>query len=90
MVPNETELQELRLRLAAIEERNRRVESDKAWEVSTCRKISIVCLTYIVMCLLFWTLNNEYFLLNAIVPTIGFFLSTLSLPIIKSWWHNHR
>ena len=32
-------------RLAAIEERNRRVETDKAWEISWMRRIAIAVMT---------------------------------------------
>jgi len=85
-----SDLKELAERIAAIEERNRRVEAEKAWETSVFRKISILVLTYIVMCLVFWSLGSDPFWANAIVPTLGFFLSTLSLSIIGAWWWRNR
>lgn len=39
-------------RLSAIEERNRRVEADKAWETSWLRILSISVITYVVAVLL--------------------------------------
>ena len=41
------DIKELEKRVSNIEERNKRVEGDKAWETSTLRKILIIILTYI-------------------------------------------
>ena len=87
---HDNKLAQLDLRISAIEARNRRVELEKAWEVSFTRKVSIVALTYLVMVLVFWSLDNEKYALNAIVPTLGFFLSTVSLPRIKAWWQRSK
>ncbi|MFN4894592.1 MAG: hypothetical protein ACK5GN_11145 [Pseudomonadota bacterium] len=84
------ELAELALRISSIEARNRRVELDKAWELSRTRKVSILVLTYLVMILVFWSLGNEKYALNAIVPTLGFFISTASLPKVKAWWQRSK
>ena len=40
---------ELEDRIRNIEDRNKRVEADKAWEGSWTRKISIMALTYLVV-----------------------------------------
>ena len=85
-----SELAELALRISSIEARNRRVELEKAWELSLTRKISILALTYLVMILVFWSLESEKYALNAIVPTLGFFLSTVSLPKVKAWWQRSK
>jgi hypothetical protein len=84
------ELATLAHRIALIEARNRRVEVDKAWELSLTRKVSVLALTYFVMILVFWSLNNEKPALNALVPTLGFYLSTVSLPKVKSWWQRSK
>lgn len=39
--------------IASIKERNIKVETDKAWEISWFRKLSIAVLTYIVVLLFF-------------------------------------
>lgn len=69
-----------------IVERNRRVEAEKAWEVSIFRRMTIAVITYIIACVLLWSLGSSQFLLQAFVPAVGYVLSTLSLPWIKSWW----
>jgi preprotein translocase subunit SecF len=69
-----------------IKERNSRVEIDKAWEVSYTRKIIIAVLTYLVIVLFFISASVANPFLNAIVPTLGFILSTLSLPYFKKIW----
>jgi hypothetical protein len=89
-VNHNNELAQLALRVSSIEERNRRVELEKAWELSLTRKVSILALTYLVMILVFWSLGNTEYALNAIVPTLGFFLSTISLPKAKVWWQKSK
>jgi hypothetical protein len=73
-------------RLAQIENRNKRVETDKAWESSWTRKLAIAFLTYIVVCIYLKFVVGVDPWINAIVPTIGFLLSTLTLGWIKSYW----
>ncbi len=73
-------------RIVAIEERNARVEREKAWETSATRMIVVSVLTYFVVALLFWILGNQHFLLSALVPTTGFILSVQTVPIVRRWW----
>lgn len=79
-------IEQLVKEIEQIKERNRRVEMDKAWETSLTRKIVIIVLTYIVVSLIFFILHLPNPLLSAIIPSIGFFLSTLSITAIKNWW----
>jgi len=69
-----------------IKERNKKVEADKAWETSTTRKVIIAGLTYLVIVLFLYTLNLPNPLINAIIPTVGFLLSTLTLSFLKKFW----
>ena len=71
-----------------IKERNKRVEADKAWETSVVRKVLIAVFTYIIIVLFFWVMALPSPLINAIVPTVGFVLSTLSMPYFKKYWIN--
>lgn len=85
------ELKELEEKVKNIEERNKRVELDKAWETSWTRKICIMILTYIVVIVYSYvTRNNNNILLSSLVPVIGFTLSTLSLKFIRKVWENNR
>lgn len=79
-------IEELSLEIEKIKERNKRVELDKAWEISTTRKFSIIILTYIVMVLVMDALKMQKPLTNAIIPTLGFALSTFSMKLIKIFW----
>ncbi|MFA6023231.1 MAG: hypothetical protein WC781_04030 [Candidatus Pacearchaeota archaeon] len=72
-----------------IKERNKRVETDKAWETSKTRRIIIAIMTYIVIVIFLWSINAPNPWLNAIVPTVGFILSTLTLPFFKQFWINY-
>lgn len=69
-----------------IKERNKRVEADKAWETSKTRKGIIAFLTYLVIVVFMHTINDPNPWFNAVVPTVGFTLSTLSLGIFKGIW----
>lgn len=84
-------MKELEERIDKIEKRNKRVETDKAWETSIVRKICIAILTYIVVVIYSYSiskLNNIY--LSSLVPVMGFLLSTLSLKGIRKIWESNR
>jgi hypothetical protein len=83
-------LNNLYLDVEQIKKRNQKVESDKAWETSFFRRFIITLMTYFIVVLFFWIIKVPYFWLNALVPTGGFVLSTLSLPFIKKWWVKNR
>ena len=76
--------------LNTILERNARVEADKAWETSWTRKLFIAGITYVVVTLYLPVLGFEKSYLHALVPVCGYLLSTLSLPIVKTWWIKHK
>lgn len=77
---------ELEEKIRRIEQRNKKVEADKAWEGSFVRKVLIALFTYIALGSYMWAIGVELFYLHAIVPTIGFLLSTLTLPYFKKIW----
>ncbi|MFK7779582.1 MAG: hypothetical protein QM490_00305 [Candidatus Gracilibacteria bacterium] len=69
--------------------RNKKVEADKAWETSLSRKMVIAILTYFVIVLFFYFAGFDKPFVNAIVPTTGFLLSTLSIGFLKGIWIRH-
>ena len=79
-------IQELKKEIQEIKERNKRVERDKLWETSITRKFLIAILTYLVIALFLYMVNIPKPLINSIVPTIAFIISTLILPIFKKFW----
>ena len=80
------ELQRLAQEVEALKERNRRVEAEKAWETSYTRTFSIAFVTYVVATLVLYSIGVENFFLGALVPAIGYILSTQSLPAVRRWW----
>jgi preprotein translocase subunit SecF len=76
--------------IQALKERNARVEADKAWETSLSRKVLILVTTYLVASLVLFSIGVADFYLGAIIPTLGFFLSTLTFPAVKKWWIRRR
>ena len=85
-----SEYKELEERIKEIEERNYRVENDKAWETSFIRKIIIIILTYIFAVLYLTVADNSNPFFGAIVPCAGFYISTQSINIIKRIWMKGR
>ena len=83
---NMDKIKQLEKRINIIEQRNKRVENDKKWETSLTRKILLVLFTYLTLAIYFKfvLLINPW--LNAIVPTLGFYLSTLTLPFFRKIW----
>lgn len=75
-------------RLEKIEERNVRVEAEKAWETSAFRVGSIMLVTYVVACGVLFVIGNANPFRNALIPALGYFISTQSLPFIKRFWIN--
>ncbi|MDB5165438.1 MAG: hypothetical protein JWM00_328 [Candidatus Saccharibacteria bacterium] len=77
-------------RIVAIEQRNSTVTLDKQWETSWIRKISIGVLTYIVVLVYLFVIGNDKPWINATVPPIGFFLSTLAVTWLRGVWEGSK
>ncbi len=80
-------MEDLKREIEEIKKRNKRVELDKKWETSYTRKICICILTYIVVVIYSTIISKtSNIFLSSLVPVIGFFLSTLSLKVIRKIW----
>lgn len=82
-------LEALEKRIEIIENRNKKVTEDKAWEGSNTRKILLIIFTYLSIALYLHFIIHIDPWLNAIVPALGFLLSTLSLPYFRQLWKKH-
>jgi len=80
----------LEKRIAAIEQRNGKVEADKAWETSLERRGALVLFIYLAIGIYFWAISMPNPWLNAIVPAAAFLLSTLTLQYLKERWLKQR
>ena len=90
---NESERKQVLERIESIEselkqirQRNERVEIDKAWESSHYRVVLLVGLIYLVSSVVFSIIDAPTPFLSALIPTIGYYFSTLSLPMVKKRW----
>lgn len=81
-------VEDLEKRIEKIELRNKAVELNKAWETSYTRRILIAVFTYLAIALYLKYIVGIEPWVNAIVPTVGFLLSTLTLPFFKEIWGN--
>jgi ABC-type nickel/cobalt efflux system permease component RcnA len=72
-----------------IKTRNQRVELDKRWETSWTRRLVICALTFIVVLIFNYLVSRRVnIVFSSLVPVIGFFLSTLSLGLVRRVWEN--
>ena len=84
------EIKKLEKRIENIEIRNRKVENDKAWETCLLRKILIIIMTYIFAVLYLKIADNTNPYFGAVVPCVGFYLSTQSIKVVKNLWIKMR
>lgn len=82
----EERLDRLEERVEAIEERNRRAERDKAWEISWWRRAAITVLTYLVIVVYFFAADLPDPFVNSVVPAVAFVLATMTLPWLQRLW----
>ena len=82
--------EEILQKFKVIEQRNKRVELDKAWETSFTRRRFIAGVTYLIAFWFMWSIGVSDPYLNALVPTGGYILSTLSLPFLKKIWMKNK
>jgi hypothetical protein len=83
-------MESLENRIEQLEARNLRVEADKGWETSWQRRVSIMLLTYMtVVFYMHYVLHIDPWV-NALVPVIGYFLSTLTVGLLKKRWVDSR
>lgn len=73
-------------RVDAIEQRNARVEAEKAWETSMVRVCSIAAMTYAIALVVLLSIGAALPYLSALIPAIGFVLSIQTLPWIRKVW----
>ena len=79
-------LKQLEKEVKKIKDRNKDVESDKAWETSYTRRTLLMLFTYLAIGIYLQVINIPRPWLNAIVPSVAFMLSTLTLPFFRKLW----
>jgi len=77
---------DLESKVDSIIERNKKVESDKAWETSKTRRLILGIATYVLILyfLILIEAPNPYF--NAIIPAAAYLIQQYSAPFVKEWW----
>lgn len=82
-------LKQLEQEVEKIKQRNKSVETDKAWETSFSRRGLLMLFTYLAIGFYLNAINVSEPWLNAIVPSVGFLLSTLTVPFFKRLWQRY-
>lgn len=76
----------LEKKIAALEKRNLEKDTNKAWETSLTRRFLVAVGTYLTVGLFMAVIGVQKPWVNAVIPSLGFFLSTLSLPLVRNLW----
>jgi len=84
-----SEIELLKQDIQKLKDRNKKVEANKAWEISFTRKLLLATITYLIAAFTLIEINNNSPWLNALIPALGFYLSTLTLPFVKSLWEKY-
>ena len=71
-----------------MQDRNARVEANKAWETSRTRRGFIAMGTYVIIGAYLSYLHIENAWLHAVVPAAAYLISTLGLGFVKNIWIN--
>lgn len=79
-------IEELEKRIERIEYRNSKVSEDKAWETSLFRRLAIMGATYLVIGYYMSEIGAYEPWKNAVIPVIGFLLSTLTISVLRKVW----
>ncbi len=85
-----TLMKDLEQRVEILEARNKKVDADKAWETSWARRAAIAGLTYVTVVIYLRVVIHIDPWLNALVPVVGFILSTLTITYLKKIWLDNR
>ncbi len=82
-------IEDLEKEIKLIQERNKKVETDKTWETSWTRRLLLALFTYLAISIYMSAISLPNPWLNAIVPSIAFLLSTLTLPVFRKLWQKY-
>ncbi|MDP3941702.1 MAG: hypothetical protein Q8Q49_05330 [bacterium] len=85
-----TEIEALKAEIDGIKARNRRVEADKAWELSKTRSSFIAASTYLLILIFMLLIKDDHAFLNAFIASVGYLISTATYGILKKWWLKRR
>lgn len=73
-------------RVSRIEERNKNVETEKAWETSWTRRFLLMLFTYISIGAYLKVIDVQRPWISAIVPALAFMISTFTMPYFRKLW----
>ncbi len=79
-------LEQLESRIKEIESHNQVKDTNKAWETSLSRRGLLIIFTYLAVGLYMNAVGISNPWINAIIPSLGFLLSTLTLGFFKKLW----
>ena len=69
--------------------RNKKVDKEVLWKNSYTHRISVSILIYVIsVCCFYFTSVSEIFII-ALIPSLGYFISTIKLKIIRNIWEKY-
>ena len=80
------DLNELNKEVTKIQERNKKVELDKAWETSLFRRLFLASLTYVAVLIFLFVIKAPEPYFAALIPALAYLTQQYSLPFLKNHW----
>ena len=80
------EIKKLWEEIYAIKARNKRVEVDKAWELSRTRTLFISVSTYLLIVIFLLLIKDNHPFLNAFLAAASYLISSETYGVLKKWW----
>lgn len=70
--------------------RNQKVDEEKRWKESLTHRLSVTVLIYIIsVCCFYFASVHEIFIV-ALIPSLGYFISTIKLKLIRHIWEKYQ
>lgn len=79
-------MERLQAEVEALKQRNFEKDRGKEYEGSYTRIFFLMMITYWTLFAYMYIIETNNPFLDAIVPTVGFNISTWKLPFVKEWW----
>lgn len=90
---NTSDLAHLEKRLTVLEHeleftrnQKRELQLHLAWDRSWTKIVLLTVVTYIVIAFVFYCIGSKKYFVNAIIPSVAYFISTRSLSFVKKIW----
>ncbi len=70
--------------------RNKKVDLEAQWRDSLTHRVSVTLLIYIITVVTLYFTNTKDLYTIALIPSLGYFASTIKLKVIRHIWEQYQ